>query len=327
MLHAVAVDAIASPNGKRFCEAIRTCFPARPKPAYYSSREDLDAEAAHRLLRLAVYANDEAGFIAARDLREKNAALPPPMDAIAVMFAWISLAPDWLASRHAVIRFALFDAKVSTLLWTGITGPETTAVIARYRAERTAAGVPLVLLSYDLLAGRLDEVRRAVAGVDGAPRYALEGALAFLDARNADALQHYREALKLRRKQVGKRKVFLDDLHGLLFVLALLGANDAGVLAEAQAGLDAASRTESHYAAGFLALQALVWLAQGLEAKARELVGRLQASRVVEPLSATCVALAAHATYTNLSRSSSRRWRARCRWWRASTPRCWPRWR
>ncbi len=306
LLHAVAVEAIASPHGTRLCEAVRACFPARPRPAYYGSHEGLDAEAAHRLLRLAVYANDEADFIAARDLHDKELALPPPMEAIAAMFAWVPLTPDWLESRHAVIRHALFDAKVSTLLWTGMADPDTAALIAQCRVERTAAGVPPVLLSYDLLAGRLDRVRRGITSTDGAVRHALEGAVAFLGACDADALQHYREALKLHRKQSGKRKVFLSDVHGLLFVLALLGANDAGLLSEAQAGLDSATRTDSHYAAGFLALQALVWLAQGREAKARELVEHLQvqASRVVEPLSAACVALAAHATDAEFSRGS-----------------------
>ncbi len=308
LLHAVAIEAIASADGKRLCEAVRACFPARPRPAYsrpayYGSREDTDADAAHRLLRLAIYANDDTGFIAAWDLHEKEPALPPPTEVVAAVFAFVPLEPDWLASRHAVIRLALLDAKVSALLWTGAAGPDTATAIAQYRAERTE-GVPPVLLSYDLLAGRLDGVRRGIAGAEGAVRHALEGTVAFLEARNADALQHYREALNLHRKQIGKRKVFLDDVHGLLFVLALLGANDAAVLAEAQAGLDTATRTDSHYAAGFLALQALVWLAQGLEAKARDLVEQLQASRVVEPLSAACVALAAHATDAELSRNS-----------------------
>jgi superfamily II DNA or RNA helicase len=305
LLHLVAADAMASANGMCLAEAVRASFPIRPKPAYYSYREDIDTAAAPRLLRLAIYANDEAGFTAARDLHDKEAALPPSAEVIAAVFAWVPLAPDWLASRRTVIRFALFDVKVSALLWTGTSGPDTAAVIARYRAERTAAGISPVLLSYDLLAGRLDEVRREAVGADGVLRQALEGAVAFLEARNADALAYYRDALKLHRKQVGKRKVFLDGLHGLLFLLALLGADDAGVLAEAQAGLDAAARTDSHYAAGFFALQVMVWLAQGLEAKARDMVGQLQLAKVAEPLSAACVALAAFAINAESARKSS----------------------
>jgi hypothetical protein len=76
------------------------------------------------------------------------------------------------------------------------------------------------------------------------------------------------------------------------------------VRAAAQAGLEVMTQSDSHDTAGFIALQAMVWLAQGLEAKARDLVGQLQAGKVVEPLSRACVALAAHALDTDGSRPS-----------------------
>ena len=133
-------------------------------------------------------------------------------------------------------------------------------------------------------------------------RNGLEGAIAFLEGDNAAALQHYRAALKLHRKQTGKRKVFLDGVHGLLFLMALLRANEAGLPAEAQAGLDVATRNASPYFAGFLAMQALFWLAQGLEAKARELLRQLRAAMPTEPLSAACIALAEYTMDADLAR-------------------------
>lgn len=302
ILHQAAIEAIASTDGMCLCEAIRACFPIRAKPIYYGYHESIDAEAVYRLLRLAIYANDEAGFIVVQNLQEKELATHLLVEVIAAAFAKIPLAADWLASRCDTIRIALFDAKLSAFMWTGIPGPDTAAIIDQYRAQRNSAGIPPVLLSYDLLAGRLEGLRAGIVSTDGAARRALEGAVAFLEADNADAIQHYRDALKLHRKQTGKHKVFLADVHGMLFVLALLGANDAGILVEAEAGLDAVTRTDSHYAAGFCALQALVWLAQGFEAKARGLVEKLQASKIVEPLSAACIALAAYLVDADLSR-------------------------
>ncbi len=206
LLHSVAADAIASADGMGLAEALRASFPVRPKPAYYGYREDIDTTAAPRLLRLAIYANDEAGFTAAWELHGKEAALPSPVEVIAAVFAWVPLPPDWLASRRAVIRLALFDVKVSALLWTGTSGPDTAAVIARYRAERTAAGISPVLLSYDLLAGRLDEVRRKNVGTDAVLRQALEGAVAFLEARNADALAQWPKARNVSPVCVGSSR-------------------------------------------------------------------------------------------------------------------------
>jgi len=83
--------------------------------------------------------------------------------------------------------------------------------------------------------------------------------------------------------------------------MALLRANDAALQAEAQAGLDAELSNPSPYARGFLALQALLWLAQGLEPKARELLGQLRAAMPTEPLSAACVVLAEHAVDPGLT--------------------------
>ncbi len=149
-----------------------------------------------------------------------------------------------------------------------------------------------------------DDARRGIAAAGdptGVTRQALEGTAEFLGGRNEAALHHYRDALKLHRKQAGKRKVFLNGVHGLFFLMALLRANDAPLQAEAQAGIDAALSAPSAYAGGFLAMQALLWLAQGLEPKARALLGKLRAALPAELLSAACVALAEHAVDPDLT--------------------------
>jgi hypothetical protein len=51
----------------------------------------------------------------------------------------------------------------------------------------------------------------------GDTKQALEGAVAFLDGQNEAALAHYGTALKLRRKRLGKRKVFLEKEHRCCF--------------------------------------------------------------------------------------------------------------
>ena len=226
---------------------------------------------------------------------------------LGLLFAALPLAPDWLASRRPVIQLALFDAKLSAFLRTGVPGPDLPALLDHYRGQqgkKDFAAVRPALLLLDLLAGKLDDVQRGIAGVEdpvGVIRQAFEGTLAFLRGHNEAALQHCRDALKLHRKHVGKRKVFLDGVHGLFFLMALLRANDAALQAEAQAGLDAALSSASPYAGGLSALQALLWLAQGLEPKARELLGQLRAAMPAEPLSAACVALAEHAVDPGLT--------------------------
>ncbi|MGI4945361.1 MAG: hypothetical protein ACRYHQ_33155, partial [Janthinobacterium lividum] len=307
LLHPVAMDAAASTDGEALVAAVLRAFPAQRKASYYLSGEQFDCDAMRRLIRLAIYSNDAAGFSGNWDLHHKNCGGSRAADLLSLSFATVPLAPDWLASRRPVIQLALFDAKLSAFLRSGVSGPDMPALLDHFRAqqdkEEFAASRPALLL-LDLLAGRLDDVQRGIAAVEdpvGTTQQALEGTVAFLRGRNEAALQHYRDALKLHRKHVGKRKVFLDGVHGLFFLMALLRANDAALQAEVQAGLDAELSNPSIYVGGFRALQALLWLVQGLEPKARELLGQLRAAMPIEPLSAACVALAEHAVDARLT--------------------------
>ncbi len=307
LLHPVAVDAAASAEGELLAAVVRRAFPARRSMSYYSSGQQLDCNALWRLVRLAIYENDPAGFTANRDLHDKECGPLRTAELLGLLFAAVPLAADWLDSQRPVIQLALFDAKLSAFLRSGMPGPDLPALLGHYRLQQGKAGFAAVrpaLLLFDLLAGRLGDVQRGIGAVEdqsGVTRQALEGTMEFLGGRNEAALQHYRDALKLHRKQVGKRKVFLDGVHGLFFLMALLRANDAALQAEAQAGIDAALSSPSAYAGGFLALQALLWLAQGLEPKARALLGQLRAAMPAEPLSAACVALAEHAVDPDLT--------------------------
>ncbi len=307
LLHPVAIDAAASTEGEALVAAVLRAFPARRNMSYYSFGEQLDCDAVRRLIRLAIYANDAAGFSTNLDLHHKKCDASRATDLLGRSFATVPLALGWLASRHPVIQLALLDVKLSAFLHSGVPGPDLPPLLDHYRAQQDkedfAAGRPALLL-LDLLAGKLDDVQRGIAAVEdpvGTIRQAFEGTVAFLHGRNDAALQHYRDALKLHRKHVGKRKVFLDGVHGLFFLMALLRANDAALQAEAQAGLDAELSSPSAYAGGFRALQALLWLAQGLEPKAREMLGQLRAAMPAEPLSAACVVLAEHAVDARLT--------------------------
>jgi len=308
LLHPASADAMEAAEGERLADAVRQSFPARHAGYYYSHGQRLDAEALRRLIRLAVYSGDEAGFTESRELYDKEVALRGTADLLTLLFANIPLTAEWLFSRPAAIQLALFDVKLAGFLGTGIADPELPTLIAHYRAEQGRADLAAVrplLLNYDLLAGRLEEVRRGIAAAPDLTRQMLEGAVAFLEGRNEAALQYYRDALKLHRKQAGKRKLFLDRAHGPFFLMALLRANDAALHAEMQAGLDAALSSAAEHPGGLLALQAMLWLVQGLEPKARELLERLRAAMPADPFSAACVALAEHALDTGLARRRS----------------------
>jgi superfamily II DNA or RNA helicase len=307
LLHPAAVDAVASTDGEALVAAVRATFPARRSTIYYGL-QTVGRDALQRVIRLAIYANDGAEFTANRDLHDKEWAPHRAIHFLASAFSDAPLATEWLSSRHPVIQFALFEAKFLAFSVTGVPGPDLPALIAHFRAQQGRegfAGFRDVLLRYDLIAGRLDAVRRAIAespdNIDGA-RSALEGAVAFLEGRNEASLEHYRDALKLRRKHLGRRKLFLDGQHAVFFMMALLHANDPVLHAEMQAGFDIILANPSVYIGAFQAMLALLWLVQGLDAKARHLLAGLRAAMPAEPLSAACVALAEYAVDAALAR-------------------------
>ena len=308
LLHPVAVDAAASEHAEALVAAVMRTFLARPAVIYYGVVQAADRDSAHRAIRLAIYANDAAAFVASANLLDGSGSAYRTADFLATTFAEVPFAVDWLAGRDPVIQLALLKARLFALTAAGMTGIDLPALMDYYRArqgEEGFAGLRSVLLRYDLLAGRLDDLRRAIAETaDGAvaERLALEGAVAFLEGRNEAALRHYRDALKQHRKALGRRKVFLDDPHAVFCLMALLRANDPALHAEMQAGLDILLAESSAGAGAHGAMQALLWLVQGLDAKARQVLAHLRLLMPAEPLSAACIALAEYAVDAGIAR-------------------------
>nr|WP_294511113.1 DEAD/DEAH box helicase [uncultured Rhodopila sp.] len=313
LLHAVALDAVACAEAEALSMAIRDILPFETRSFYtYSYADRPIVGAASRLIRLAVYTNEEVEFSQTRDACDKVFGPQASLALLATSFYNAPLDTDWLASRHPVIQAPLLEAKLDSFMVTGLTGPETPGMLDLCRQQRGQdgfGGLAAQLVRLDLLAGRLDDVREAAQSLDDAAgdrQQALEGAVAFLEGRNDAALLHYREALKLRRKRLGRRKLFLEQEHSVLFLLALLRANDAALHAEIQAGLDAATSEagEAGLGGGLLAIQAMLWLVGGLEPRARSLLGVLRKTMPRAPLDAPCVAIAEHAVATDISRGN-----------------------
>ena len=313
LLHLMAAHAGASEDADALAAAIRRIFPAqRHASYYYNSTDTVVRDAVHRLIRLAVYTNEAAEFIKNRDLCDTVLAPERTVMVLANAFYDVPLRADWIGSRHPVIQAPLLEAKLNAFIVTGLAGsemPETIALCRKLRGEEGFTDLASQLLRYDLLVGRPDDLQddlKAIGDSAGDTQRAVEGVMAFLQGRNEAALLHFREALKLRRKRLSKRKLFLPNEYGLFFLMALLRANDAGLHAEIQTGLDAALPVSeaAEYDCGFLAMLALLWLVQGLEAKARDLAARLRTAMPLAPLSAACVALVEYAVDPDMSRAN-----------------------
>jgi hypothetical protein len=238
----------------------------------------------------------------------------------------------WFASRAPRMLPTLLLARLLAFTQAGTADDDLPAIIAQARAglgNSAYESLRPVLLRCDLLANRLDAMCADFVGSDD-DRLALDGTMAFLEGRNDAALALYRDALKARRKRLGKRKLFLPDEHGMFFLLALLRANDAALHAELQTGIEAAlfELPEVANSAGWRAIQAMLWMAQGLEVKAQAEVMQLLHYGSPGPFGDACVALAEYTVDPALSRRwtrPSRPWPKRRHWQPAFWRKSWPR--
>lgn len=298
LLHPVTIDAVASAQGKLMAEAVQRAFTLPVRSSSYGYSASFNFDLPQRLLRVAIYVNDEVAFRTYCDLFDQINTPYLTADFLPVAFQDATFSLDWVTSRHPVIQLALFEAKLAAAALGAVPDPALPTLLLHYRslADRPEfAPVQLVLMSYDLRQARLDDVQRGLSEIQDMPpvvRAAMAGTLAFLQGDHGVAIEHFRTALKLRRKAVGKRKVFLDGVHGPFFIMAMLATNDGAYHGDIQSGLDAAAATPSHYGAGYAALQALLWLVQGFEAKASVLIRSLRAAMPPEPTSAACIVLA-----------------------------------
>ncbi|MBK8211120.1 MAG: hypothetical protein IPK78_15345 [Rhodospirillales bacterium] len=170
-----------------------------------------DEDAARRL-RLAIYGNDEAEYRRRLDLYARDCGPAAGAHLLETWFLRTPIELDWLISRVAPIQHGIFAVKLAGMLTTGTSEPDFALLLNHYRERRNDpahAAIDRNLLDLDVLTGRLVCVRKRIA--DGGEladheRRALLGTLEFLAGRNAEAIEHYREALKLYRQHVHKRK-------------------------------------------------------------------------------------------------------------------------
>jgi hypothetical protein len=304
LVHEVAVEATTGPEARVLAVAIRRVFAGQVTTYYGVTARP---EVLGRLLRLAIYLNDEADFIACAETAENYLGPYAIPQILADGFAGIALGASWIASRQKPIRAALLQVKLNLLIAVGDAGPDTPAIIElcdRHRGEKGFDHLEGLLQYHDLVAGRREHLRAAArAPGDEDRKQSLLGAVAFLEGRNDAAITHYRDALKLRRKRLGRRKLFLEAEHRIVFLLALLHANDPRLHPEIKTGIEIALG-ESPYPAndrGLLAIRAIFTLVQGIEADARRLVTELRKIRASEPFATACVALAEYTIDPNLS--------------------------
>jgi superfamily II DNA or RNA helicase len=296
LLHPTALAALASPEADQLIRAVRRAFP-QPEIRYAWSAPEASAERLLRLARLAIYANDEAAFTEA--MNEGSKRFNGFGDVLISMFLAARMTVDWIERRCEVMQPLLLSAGLAALVEFARPPDDREGLLRLCEARRDQPGndtLKPLLVRYDLLIGDLDALRGAIAHWDGEAdhrKFVLQGALAFLEGRTAEAVTLYRDALRNLRKVTGRRNIFLAQEHRIFYLLALLGEKDPARYSDIEAGLKLLATPQDQPAdPGALALEAALCIVTGKDSVADDILRQLEIQPPPEPLAAACAVLA-----------------------------------
>ena len=261
VMHGVAADAGQSEGGTDLISAVKAAIPKSDREdgqrPYYWRYTPLSQDIAlFRHLRLSVYANDEAEFARLRRLGGTEAA---ELEKSGEFDRFVSGFPadlTWLKQLRPALREIFAEHAVRMFIEEGEQTDETGAVVQHYANAapgEAGEGIGKLLPRFDILSANFDRARQRIAALPEGEAHlaaAYEASIAFLTGDNAAAIAGFRDALKLLRKSLGRRKVAFEAETGLFHTLALLRANDPALHPELRGLIGAATTEGTPYFAG-----------------------------------------------------------------------------
>ncbi|MEO7581156.1 MAG: SNF2-related protein, partial [Massilia sp.] len=156
--------------------------------------------------------------------------------------------PDMLARIHPQVR----DAVMAVLIGQTQREPASAAEVRDYvlpYAARGAASMTLraALAEHLILCGRLDEAAQILTDLDDSQALFFRSVILLLRDDHPAALAGFEAALKLLRRETGKRKAIFEGIGGHLYVLALIKSGDPKHDKLAETYLDIATRAVQNH--------------------------------------------------------------------------------
>ncbi|MEJ2124915.1 MAG: SNF2-related protein [Alphaproteobacteria bacterium] len=304
IMHAVAVEAGRCEGAAKLIEAAKSVIPKSEReqvgrPAYYYLPPISQDISLFRHFRLAIYANDEAEFERLHKLVGAATSGPEGRIVFNRFLARFPLSQAWLEHSPPAVCKMFAEYAVRLYIENGLQIAESGAIFQHYaNMEPDEAGVRInkLLLRFDIVAANFDSAQRRIAALPESEAYfcaAHEASIAFLTGDNETALAGFRNALKLLRKSLGKRKVALEAEAGLFHMLALLRTDDPALRTDLLSLLEVAMTNVTPFFPAHRAIAALLDLIEGRQEQAQQSVKHLLAQNVLNPTANTMVSLAA----------------------------------
>ena len=210
------------------------------------------------LLRMALLAGEGPKAVApllAACLRCHEAAyLHPLVDICARPFE-----PDFIERINGLLRDEVLAVLVNHVQREPASAPAIRAHAHEYAAQGNASmALRTALAEHLILCGRLDAAAELLADLDDSSALYFRSTIQLLRGDIDPALTGFDKALKLLRRETGKRKAVFEGIGGHLYVTALLRSSDPKHQKAAESYLDSATRAvQSHDTAVYQQLSML----------------------------------------------------------------------
>ena len=194
------------------------------------------------LLRMALFGRDDPRHIATLLTAclecHEAAYLHPLVDICARPFE-----PEMIDYIHPQLVDEVLTVVVCHVQRDPASAPAVRDCAERHVAKHAASmSLRIVLAEHLILCGRLDDATALLSDLDASLALFFRSVIELLRDGHAPALASFDQALKLLRRETGKRKMCFSGIGGHLYVLALIRAKDPKCDKLAETYLDTATR-------------------------------------------------------------------------------------
>lgn len=201
-------------------------------------------------------------------------------------------AEDWFVALPPKVARDILASNLFLFLCEGVVSTCLPWMLKHLPALRqTLDETPLpVFIQFDILAGRFAEAGRQIVPLlmdkNDPQGPAFLGMIAFFEGRNPEAVEHFLEARKRLRRQLNKRRIQLEGIQEICFILALIRTESPAFKDDIYEMLNAVQTLSISERHGFYAASALFSLASGKKAHAFVFMAHRADFSLREPFSA-----------------------------------------
>jgi len=187
---------------------------------------------------------------------------------IDLLLSWYANPLDigWFVQYQPILAGALFNnCNLHQLIYL-YADPDLEAAQRDYLAgglEKDNSYGNRIILELELLRGRWDSIRQVTMAEEDPELAALAAALLFLTGHGDNAIKDYQAALKLLRRQQGRRTAYFTGLAGIFYPLAIWRYGDDKLRAKLPALLVQIGKTRSYWRGFYSIFEQFVQFRQG----------------------------------------------------------------